>query len=680
MRIDRATYGIGRVVIVVIIVVILIAGAAVILSSKTTTSSTITTSSTSSAVSSSQSSSSSLSSTLSTSSSSSTTTQATSSSSSTTSSSVMSSTTNTSTSTTFSGTLAIDSARWPYGDFNQLLEFEDAPWPDWGEYDVYQSLVVTNLSAEFHQGVIQFLPGLAQSWNVSADGTTYTFNLRQNVTFSNGDPLNAYQVWMQMYGFYYLSANESSFMYGYPILNMSDVNFGPATIALINQSGLINPNQQALSIMMNSSWPIYVTGPYSISFRLANPFQYFIGMVASEDGCIFDTQYVLDNGGFGTPASFSTFFNQNPIPGTGPYVFAGISENAWAKFTQNPTYWGDTLPQSVINGNAALDPGHVKNVIIYNVQDDLSRYTQLSTGTVQIASIETPDWNLVLANPSEYSYITLSPSAGLVTALGLNTQLYPTNITGVRQAIVHAINYSDIVQNAFGGKAAPWVGPEYPGWPQFYDLGNLTPYSYNVTLAENDLAKAGFPNGTGLPTLTYVVENTCAYCSTRAEIIQGDLAQIGIQVDIEILSGSAWGAIFTTYASEIQDPSALGNLNDVSGSNWAPVALTPADFWISFTSNTSLGANQAIYSNPVVQQCINLLLTGTNTTQTQAACTQAQAQVYNDAPYAWEGIQELWLGGGSEVWKTSVIQNFYLDPLYTSFDTEPLFNTVTFVS
>src|SRR5207249_2298545 len=153
----------------------------------------------------------------------------------------------------------------------------DLPWPNWLEDNVYQPLVAVNLTAEYQSGVIQYTPGLASNWTISPDSRTYTFNLRPNVNFSNGDPLNAYQVWMEMYGFYYLSANSSAWLVSYPILDMSSVTFGPSTIVQINQSGLINPSPDALKIMMNSSWPIYATGPDQIVFHLKAPFRWFLG-------------------------------------------------------------------------------------------------------------------------------------------------------------------------------------------------------------------------------------------------------------------------------------------------------------------------------------------------------------------------------------------------------------------
>jgi hypothetical protein len=58
----------------------------------------------------------------------------------------------------------------------------------------------------------------------------------------------------------------------------------------------------------------------------------------------------------------------------------------------------------------------------------------------------------------------------------------------------------------------------------------------------------------------------------------------------------------------------------------------------------------------------------------------AQAQIYNDAPYAWLGVMKLWDVGGSVVWDKSLINNFYMDPTFSGANTIPVFNTVTFSS
>ena len=521
------------------------------------------------------------------------------------------------------------------------------------------------------------MPGLANNWTVSPDGATYTFNIRPNVTFSNGDPLNAYQVWMQMYGYYYLSSNSSTWLESYPLFNMSTSNFGPATIALINQSGLITPSQQALSIMMNSSWPIYVTSPSQIVFHLMAPFNYFPGTLVAYEGLVYDSQWLLDNGGFGTPTTFNPYFNQHPLLGTGPYMSSSVSEQAYVQFVQNPRYWGDSLTPAQIAQQPMFDPGHVKTVIVKNVPDDLVRYTDLSTGAAQISAVEAQDWNLVQANLNQFSYFTMPPWAALMTAVALNTQIFPTNNTDFRQAIVHAINYSDINSTVFYGQSASMMGPEYPAWKQFYDIGNLPPYNYNLTEAKMYLNESGITNP---PTLEFSTIASCSFCLAIAQIVQGDLAQIGINVEISATAAGTQQAPYAAYSTELSNANQIAPLALLGTGDWAPATLTPADYWVSFVSNGSFLGNYAVYSNPKVQACVNSFTSTSNVSQIEALCGPAQQQIYNDAPYAWLGVNRLWYVDGSLVWQKNVVQNFYVDQVWSGQDLAPLFNTVTFAS
>ncbi|MGA3407102.1 MAG: ABC transporter substrate-binding protein [Candidatus Bathyarchaeia archaeon] len=401
-------------------------------------------------------------------------------------------------STAAPSTLSIDDWNWPTSDLNVLYAGLILVWPFWLEYTVYQPLITVNATAEFQQGHFQYLPALAQNWTVSADDKVYTVNLRQGISFSNGDPFNAYQVWAQMYATYYLSGNSSAWLESYAFFEMSNVKFGPSTLSLLNESGFVNPSQQVLSMMENDSWPIYVTSPYQIVFRLQSPFAWFPGTLVSYAGLIYDVQYVLDHGGFGTPASINTYFNQHQIPGTGPYLVTGISENNYISFAQNPTYWGNNLSADAIAQNPLLDPGHVKNVVVNYRSDDVVRYTDLANGVAQISAISSSNWNSVLSNPDKYAYVVNPTWSPEVTAVALNTHLYPTNITDVRLAIVHAINYTNIAHEAFHDQVSPLVGPEYPAWDQFYNLIDAPPYQYNLTLAKQYLAEAHVTN---MPTL-----------------------------------------------------------------------------------------------------------------------------------------------------------------------------------
>jgi len=574
-------------------------------------------------------------------------------------------------------TLTISASMWPLDDLNQLYSEGELPWPNPLAFTVYQPLVAVNMTDELQTGTVQFLPGLA-TWNASSDGMTYTFHLKQGVKFSNGDPFNAYQVWGEMYGWYYLSGNSSAWLESYALMDMSNVNFGPATINLMTTSGLINPTQPLLNIMMNNSWPMYVTDPNTIVFHLIAPFVWFPGTLVVYCGLIYDTQWLLQNGGFGTPTAYNSYFNQHPIPGTGPYVVTGLSENSYVKFAQNPTYWGANMTVAQIAQQPLFDPGHAQNVVVEYKVDDVARYTDLSSGAAQIADIETPDWNLITQNPQTYSYFKPPSWSGEVALVGLNTHEYPTNITLVRQAIVHALNYTDIADKAYLGELSPYVGPEYPWWKDYYDLGNFPPYQYNVTLAKQLLAEA---NITNMPTFLLRVESGCPLCINAAQVMQSDLAMIGINVNIAVIQPSLYNTELGTYQTNVANAAQLGQLEYVnSGFGWGPATVTPTDYWVTFVSNQSVWGNYAAYYNPVVQKAVNAFFTNSsNPAYLQSLVAAAQAQIYQDAPYAWLGTFGLWLPwGGSIVWKTGVINSFLVDPVWTGQATEPIFNTVTF--
>ena len=142
-----------------------------------------------------------------------------------------------------------------------------------------------------------------------------------------------------------------------------------------------------MSIMTNSSWPIYVSGPYTLIFNLKAPFLYFPLISVQFQGLIFDTQYVLNNGGFGTPAAYNPNFNSAPIPGTGPYTVTNVVMNSEVQFTQNPNYWAKNWTAAQSATNPYMEPGHVQNVVISVKSDDVTRYVDITSGAAQIAPI-----------------------------------------------------------------------------------------------------------------------------------------------------------------------------------------------------------------------------------------------------------------------------------------------------
>jgi peptide/nickel transport system substrate-binding protein len=548
--------------------------------------------------------------------------------------------------------------------------------------------VTLNGTELYSNGTIALEPMLATSWNSSSNGDNWTFFLQKGVTFSNGDPFNAYQVWGEMYGEYYLSGNTSGWAVGYNVFNMNTADFGPSTIALMTSSGLVNPNAQLMSIMKNSSWPIYVVNANEIAFNLKAAFPYFPQMWVQSTGLMYDTQYVLTHGGFGTPVAINTNFNNAPVPGTGPYTVTNVVPNSQVAFTQNTNYWAKNWTAAQIQANPYMDPGHVQNVVITVNLDDVSRYVDLTSGAADIAPILQTDWSNVISN-SKYSYFVMPNDSANIVGLALNVLRYPTNITLVRQAIVHAINYTAISDLAFlgtqGGGLTPFMGPEYPSFTQLYDLGNIPPYTYNVTLAEQDLAASGVNlNALQSNPLQFRIVQGCGTCLSTAQIVQSDLSVVGIPVNLIVTTPSQYAPPYIagdgTYAAGVNESQSIAQISWFGTATFAPDQPTPADSLLTWVSNETAANNWADYSNPVVQTCVNDLTNGTPQAQLITACTAAQAQVANDAPYVWLGSVKLFFGGGSIVWNNQIVKSFLADPVFSGQSSAPFFNTVEFAN
>ncbi len=465
---------------------------------------------------------------------------------------------------------------------------------------------------------------------------------------------------------------------------MANVTFGPATAALENSSGVINPSAALLSVMENSSWPIYVTGPYQIIFRAMNSEDAYYALVGTGVGGVIaylnDFQYVLEHGGQGSPAGANSYFVDNSVPGTGPYVVSGYQPNGYVEFSQNPTYWGDSLSAAQIAANPMLSPGQVKNIFVYYKPDDLSRYVDLTTGTAQISEIASEYLSSVQSQSNKYTLAIAPKWSTMMPMIGFNVNVFPTNITDFRQAIVHAINYTDFVQSVFLGHAIETVGPEFPAFPQYYDLGNFTPYNYNMTLAEQYLAEAKLPSS--VPATTLYVFSGCLTCETAADIVQAGFQALGLPSNIVVETTSNMGSMFLNpYPTQYNDSLSYGPYMEFFVGQFAylPYMVTPVDSWANMMGDTSVGGNIAAYYNPTVQACITSFFNGSSTSNVLSICTQAQRQIYDQAPYITFNTY-LYAVIGTYAYNSAIVKSAYYDPDWTGYTDIPLLNTIVLTS
>jgi ABC-type transport system substrate-binding protein len=260
----------------------------------------------------------------------------------------------------------------------------------------------------------------------------------------------------------------------------------------------------------------------------------------------------------------------------------------------------------------------------------------------------------------------------------MNCVIYPTNITKVRLAIAHAIDYNGIIDHVYYGDAIRYFGPNTPNYGEFYNPGKLQPYQRDLDKARQYLEEAGFPNGEGLPTLELPVPSGDSAAIAIATIVQEDLSEIGIKVEIKSLLPSAWYAPTGSYQYNLEHAKEIGHLRVNTG--YAPDYLAPCNFWLAFVSNRSLWGNTEIYGgNPTVERAVDMFSKTANTAEIIEALKPAEEQLWNDAPVAWICTTKLWLCDGSFVWNNKVIKSTRFDPNFTGVTTTPLFNTVTFI-
>jgi ABC-type transport system substrate-binding protein len=317
----------------------------------------------------------------------------------------------------------------------------------------------------------------------------------------------------------------------------------------------------------------------------------------------------------------------------------------------------------------------------------VTRYVDLTSGAADIAPILSQDWSSVVSKPNQYSYFTMPNSSANIIALALNTYRYPTNITSFRQAISHAINYTAIYDEALlgtqGGGATPMMGPVYPAFKQLYDLGNIPPYQYNLTLAKQELTNSDV-NVATLQPLQFRYIQGCGVCASVSTIVQSDLMAIGIPVDIIVTPPSQYGpplvAGAATFPVMVNQSQTEAQIAWFGTATFAPDEPTPVDSLLTWIANDTAGGNWAIYSTPTAQTCVNDITDGASQAQLTADCTAMQAQVAYDTPYVWLGSVRLFLASGSIVWNNQVIKSFLPDAVFSGQSATAIFNTVQFVN
>ncbi len=330
--------------------------------------------------------------------------------------------------------------------------------------------VIDNLvTLDAEQNIV---PELAESWEVSDDGLTLTFTLREGVKFSNGKDLEA-----------------AHFKTVFERILDPETGSGNAW-RMAGVESVEAPDARTLVLNLSAPTP-GLLGHLAVSKALG----------------VFDPASIED----GT-------VNTRPI-GTGPFFISDFQPGTRVLLEKNPHYWRDGLP-------------YLDAVDVRIIPDETVRRTALITGEIDWA-FAIPAQSVAEMRERDDVVIDSTP-AGAYYYIGVNVREGPLSEPAVRQAISYAINRDNIVQAAEFGNAEATQDPipSNSAWAFGY-----APYEQDLDRARELLAEAGYADGFSMA----IMPTTEVPATIRAaQVIQADLAAIGIQAEINTLEWAEW--------------------------------------------------------------------------------------------------------------------------------------------
>lgn len=338
-------------------------------------------------------------------------------------------------------------------------------------WEMYDNLVQAN-----KDDLSKIEPELATSWEISVDGTTWIFHLREGVRFASGNPLDANAVVFSLRRSLKLK-NPSSW--------------------ILSQLGL---TEAAVTKLDDLTVQLVVDKPYASGVVLAS----LLPPIAS----IIDPQVVMaheQNGDMGSA------WLETHSAGSGRFDLTQCKRELPSEYvlTANPNYWGK--------------PPVISTLIVKGIQDAETQAAMLEQGKTDVA------WDLL---PEQIQYLSQKPQIDIQETLSMNLfyvamnqQYAPLAKSEVRQALRYALDYERLIQQIWGGAARihqTFIPKGLLGY------NPATPYAHDLSKAKELLQAAGYADG-------FEVELTCLDYSPWMEIamfLKENLADVGIRTTL----------------------------------------------------------------------------------------------------------------------------------------------------
>jgi dipeptide transport system substrate-binding protein len=350
---------------------------------------------------------------------------------------------------------------------------------------------------DFERGGTKVVPGLAEKWDVSADGTVYTFHLRKNVKWHSNKNFKPTRN---------MNADDVVFMFerqwkeSNPFFKVTSPNH-----SYFSDMGMPKLLKSVEKI-----------DDYTVKVTINQPEAPFLANLAMQWAGVQSKEYADAMLKAGTPEKI----DQEPI-GTGPFYLVQYQKDAIVRYKAFPEYWA---------GKAKIDD------LVFSITPDASvRWAKLQKGECHVMPYPNPaDLDAMKKDPN----VTVMDQAGLnVGYLAYQTTKKPFDDVRVRKAFNMAMNKKAIVDAVFLGSGVPATNPIPPTMWSFNK--SIKDDEYNPEAAKKLLAEAGYPNGLETDLWAMPVQRPYNPNARRiAELMQADLAKIGVKAEIKSFE---WG-------------------------------------------------------------------------------------------------------------------------------------------
>ena len=402
------------------------------------------------------------------------------------------------------------------------------------------------------------VPGQAESFDVSDDGLTYTFHLRDGLKWSDGSDFTAEDF---VYSWKRLADPMTAAPYAADMLSMVK-GYDEAAAGDIDALGVSAPDAKTLVV------------------ELSSPCVYFDKIITHASMAPVKKDVVDANGDQWALAPETYISN-------GPLKMIEWVPGSHMTFAKNENYWN-------------ADKVTLNSLKFVLMEDSNAAYSAYQTGEVQmIKDIPTEEIPSLQDSPDYHLDPRLATSYTI-----FNTQKAPYDDAKVRMALSLAVDREYVANTLMIGTVAPatnFVGPgisdaeagssfeEVTRKNNGGDFFNVNNYEADLEKAKELLAEAGYPNGEGFPIIEYMT-NDAGYNKPVAEYLQSAWKDLGITMDIKIVEWST----FT--------PTRRAGDFEICRGGWVYDYDDPSNM-LNLLASTS-GNNDGKYSNPEVDKLL----------------------------------------------------------------------------